>query len=311
MKKVSFILAIVAVSLVSCNKEGIQSNKDIEEDVTLKAVIDPEFATLVKSDYAISGSTATFSWTSGDAFRKLVKQYVSGTELANVTGYYNHYTYTLASISGTSAEFTGSAVGSNWHDSGFALFPADLANGANLTEYSASGYNNLYLQLIETLIYDAANPLKNVVPMVGKLSGSTYTFKPIVGILAITLNNIPSAANKVTLYSATKGFSGYSVTLTSKQGTEYQGGINDLIGLDADGLKNSWFTAGTTKSYSFTAGTLTDATFYFPAPVGDFSDLQVLVKEGDTVLKTISSSTTITSTRGKITRLTAIDCNNF
>ena len=305
MKKVLFILTIAAIAAISCNKEGTKTEKDIEQE-SISAVIDEQYATMVKSDYAISGTTATFSWSSGDNFRRLVRAYNGVT-----WGNYAYYTYNIATISGSTATFTGSAVGSGYDDSGYALFPSSPTNGTYLHEENES---SLYLDLNESTVYDHANPLKNIVPMLGKLSGTVYTFKPITGVIAITLSNIPNTATSVVLSTADsgKGLSGGSVLLTSK-GSDYKTGIESLIGPSTDGLKNIWYSDATyskkTKTFTFSANTFTSGTFYFAAPVGTYNSLTIDVKAGDTVLKTYSTTTPVTSTRGTITRLTAIDCS--
>lgn len=305
MKNVLFILTIAAVAAVSCVKADNNTAENTEQKATVSAVIDEEFAAIVKSDYEISGTTATFSWTSGDNFRRLVRAYDG-----NTWGNYAHYTYNISTFSGASASFTGTAVGAGYDDSGYALYPGYLTNG---TSFYQENQSSLYLDLNESTTYDKDNPLKNVVPMLGKLSGTVYTFKPITGVIAITLNNIPNTATSVTLSTSDdgKGLSGGSVLLTSN-GDGYKASIETLLGPSTIGLRNNWYADATyskkTKTFTFSAGSVSNGTFYFAAPVGDFNTLTVTVKAGDTTLKEVSTTTTVTSTRGKITRLTAIDC---
>lgn len=305
MKKIILFLTVAILGVVSCQKAEENNTDVVEQKTTVSAVIDEEFAQIVKSDYSISGTTATFTWTSGDNFRRLVRAYDGVT-----WGNYNFYTYSINTISGASATFTGSAVGAGYDDSGYALYPSNLTNG---TRFFAESEKDLYLDLNESTTYDAINPLKNVVPMLGKLSGDSYTFKPVTGVIAITLNNIPATANSVVLSTSDsgKGLSGGSILLTSNTDT-YKNSIETLLGPSTVGLRNTWYSDATyskkTKTFTFSAGAVSNGTFYFAAPVGDYNSLTVTVKADETTLKTVTTNTTVTSTRGKITRLTAINC---
>ncbi len=307
MKKYMLFVALAAAALVSCKKEivTVPSGPDAQEPAaqateTVSAVIDEPVS---KSDYTISGGTASFGWTQGDAFYRLVRKIDTENE-----GYYtdyDHYTYSAASIDGARATFNGSAVGSAYEDSGYALYPAGKSNGANFTHLSGS---TLYFNLGESLVYDAANPLKDIVPMVGTLADGEYSFKPVTGVIGINAKNIPADATSISISSTSGGFSGNSVKMTGDNDAKYRTNIGNLVGESSIGLRNTWFTAGTSKTFTFSGlDAAKTYAFYFPAPVGTYTDLTITLKAGDTVLGTVKANgISLSVTRAKIIDIAAV-----
>ncbi len=311
MKKVFFYtMAAAALTIASCQKE---INDVPETEVapfveTFTAVVDEP---LTKADYTINGSSAEFSWNSNDAFYRLVRSYTVNGENRTYSSY-NHYTYTASSASGYTATFTGGSLGDGYEDTGFALFPSTFANNGSEFGYVKNN-NALKFILNEQLTYDAEHPLKNIVPMVGTLSGTEYTFKPVVGVIGIKVQNIPSTYTSITIASSSGGMSGTTVTMTSVTNSSYKTNIGNLVGASSLGLKKEWFTAGTTKTFTFNGLNPSNTyTFYFPVPVGTYTDLTITFKEGSIIKGTVEATgLNLNVTRAKVITIpTVINCNN-
>ena len=303
MKKIVYFIAFAALTLCACTRSESElplSSPETTGVQTVSAVVNDY---LTRSDYSISGSEAAFSWTEGDAFYRLVRKY-NDDHTACTT--YDHYTYSLSKIDGNKTYFQGSAVDTdNYHDSGYALYPAGKSNGSIFAYYT--GTNALYFYLNDTTVYNASQPLKDIVPMVGKLNdaGDGYEFSPITGVIAVNVKHIPANATSISLSSKSGGFSGSSVLMTSNTATTYPTNITNLVGPESKGLLNSWFTAGTAKSYTFSGLNHADSyTFYFPAPVGTYKKLTVSLFAGDEEIKRVSAKKiNLEIVRAKITNI--------
>lgn len=310
MKKVLFLtLAISIAAVYSCNKESVTPNEPTSEQVTLNAVVDEGLKT--KADYAISGSTATFSWESGDSFRRVVRSY-DGENYGN----YAYYTYDYTSGSGNDAVFSGSSVGAAYEDSGIALTPSDVV------AYKGST-NDFYLYIAPSNTYTPAHPLKNIVPLFGELSGSTYSFKPLMGVIAVPVTNIPNTATSIVLSSTNGGLSGQSARFddgsNSANTVYYKETIKNYLGGESKGLRKAWLT-GTTKTLTFSAGSFTSqdnaATFYFPIASSyngsgtstPYDNFTITVKAGESTLATVTASgLSISVNRAEIVAFPTID----
>lgn len=305
MKKYFYTLtAFVAVLFASCNKENGIAPQEEGGVVSMKAVVNES---LTKTDYTISGTDAIFEWSAGDSFYRLVR----ADKGDGTYGNYNHYTYNLDSGAGTaSAVFSGSAVGDGYDDSFLALYPVSNANGARLG-YTANS-SIFYFEVGENLVYDKDHVLKNIVPMVGTLSGGEYTFAPVMGVIAIKATNIPSTATSLTISSTSGGMSGKSVTITSDSDSKYRNFVSNLGITTGQGLRMGWFTANSPKTYTFSGLDPNETyTFYYPVPTGSYSNLTVTLKDAEGTLGTVTKSSATTVTRGVITSLTkTIDFDN-
>ena len=313
MKKYIYtLLAFAAVMTISCQKEDNNTIDENNGKEVITAVVKDELVT--KGDYVIGGTTATFSWTTDDEFYRFVR----ADNGDGTYGNYNHYTYQYSSGSGKSVVFSGSPVGSGYADTGYALYPSfkyRTDTGATFGYYSSS---DLYLHFSGTIAYNSANPLKNIVPMLGKLDGTTYTFKPLTGVIAVPVSNIPATANKVVLSTTDQGLlNGYSARFCNKTDELGDYYIEYYLGPDTKGLRKCWIS-GTSATYTFDAGSITDATFYFPiatsynsSEVSDpYTNFTISVKNGDDELASVSKSgLSITVDRAEIVALPTINCN--
>lgn len=314
MKKATLLFAAcTGLTVFSCEKNEVIDSSTEGNIITISAVMDDELVT--KGDYEISGSKATFTWTDDDEFYRIVR--VDNGD--GTYGNYNHYTYNYSSGSGSSVNFTGSSVGAGYADLGFALYPSFKYRdntGAGLDyKHSNTGF---YLVLGNTIAYNASNPLKNVVPMMGVKDENTYTFKPLTGVIAINLANIPITATSVTLSTTDGGLSGQSARFCDKTNTLGSSDILGFLGPETLGLRKPWLP-GTSKKYTFSAASFSTATFYFPIATSyaangsssPYTNFTITVKDSeDTTLKTISATgLNITVNRSEIVVLPTINCN--
>lgn len=319
MKQYSLIISfLIGLFMISCSKIDPENNDTAIDNngmTIVSAVVRDGLTT--KSDYEISGNLATFSWTSDDEFYRLVRATSDGV----VYGNYNHYTYSYQSGSGNNATFSGGSIDSGYEDSGYALYPVfkyRTNTGAGLTY--TSGTNDFYLNLGTTIAYDRANPLKNIVPMIGKKTGTSYDFKPITGVIAFTVYNIPSTATSVELSTTNGGLSGKSARFCNSTASDYKDWIEYYLGPSTLGLRQPWL-AGQAKTYTFDAGSMVsynnEATFYFPIATsytGDgssspYTNFTIKVKSASET-KTISATgLSVAVGRGEIVFLPSIDCN--
>ena len=305
MKKIFiFTFTALIVLTISCSKNDSLFNTEKSTRVTIKGSI-PEQAT-TKTDYTIDWENhkATFCWKGTEVFKALGWTASSGAEGGYLYGY--QYTGTADSAGETVIDFTG---GTAINDSGFALYPwMDGASGATLNW--SSGANPLRLYLYESIPYDYNNPIKGVVPMIGKLNAgrTEYEFVPITGILAIRMTNIPAEATKLTISSPNTVDGGFSKDFAiDDHVANYAAAIQNVY---ENGLAFTSTTAGSklsTKSYTFSnLNSASTYYFYFPTPVGDLSGLQIELCDATGTFYTVTSSKAVTSTRGTITRLPLI-----
>ena len=293
MKKHLYSIALVcAVAAIACNKTEDTLPETNEGKVeSLTAIIEEDVST--RTDYTSAG---VFSWSEGDAFARLGR---SST--------YNTSIYSAESGIGgkASGTFTGTAQTGACT---YAIYPVSASNGANITVDKTSG--SLYLTRPSTITYNHSNPLKDLVPMLGKLSGDVFTFYPLSSVIGFHATGIPSTVTSITLTtkSGTKGLSGKSVLLTSNSNPD--AGISGLD-MESVGWKREWMASNDTGvTLEFVANSFSEADFYFPVPSSaTYEGLTITLKSGETVSKTISTSNSIAVGRGKIIILPSISCS--
>ena len=300
MKKI-LILAISALAILSLSCSKNRSLEELEdpsinekpEMVTVKGVISEEAST--KSDYDIDweNHTATFCWKGTEVFSRMG---FDGTYINR-----KEYTATASDSGETVVLFTGESV---TYDTGFAFYPG-VGSFCGIGWGTGSGY--FKVSIPSTSAYDASNPIKGFIPMLGKLNvaGDTFEFSPLTGVLAVRMTNIPSEATSITISSpnTSGGFSGNYHT--------HQLPENTLTALQ-DIYDGGFSFAGCETAYrTFTFSNLNSANtyyFYFPAPIGDLDGLTIELADATGTFQTITSSKTVTTTRGVITRLPLITC---
>jgi len=302
MKKL-FIPTLAIVTLfASCAKEPQVVNNDSTGDefakvVEFKATINNED---VKTDYNISGSTAYFHWTGTETIGRL---WFDGS-------YFGHDPFvstTSADANETSLVFSGVESA---NQTAYAMYP--IWNGTSKTGigWSSSPFK-LYLH--ESMAYDVDNPLKNVVPMIGKLNGAgEFEFVPVCGVIAVTVKNLPPTATKITLSSSMAMSGNYRLTSTP---SNYAPNI-DYVMTNGLTTRLAWndLNETSTKSYTFSGLDRNQHIFYFPVSVaknGDYDDryngMTITVYAGSDVLQTVTTTNKITVDRGQIVRFPTMD----
>ena len=88
----------------------------------------------------------------------------------------------------------------------------------------------------------------------------------------------------------------------------YKTNINNLVGPSSVGLKREWFSTGTSRTLTFSSLDPGQTyTFYFPTPVGSFTDLTIQLFAGETLLGSVNASAiSLAISRAKITEISAV-----
>lgn len=291
MKKYIFPAVAVLALLASCAKEeAVIVEEPTLEKVEIRATINNE---ATKTDYDLSGSIGYFHWTGQETIGRLWH--------TSSFGHDPFVSTTEANSNETSLVFSGS-YSANQTD--YFMYP--IWNGTTKTGIGwSSNPFNLYLH--ESMVYNASAPLKNVVPMIGKVNGSgEIDFVPVSGVIAVTVKNLPSTADKITLSTTGKALSG-NYRLTSSP-ENYASNIDIVMntGLTATLASNAGNTTGT-KSFTFSGLDKGVHVFYFPVSVGEFNDMTITIYAGSSILQTVSTTKTITVGRGQIVKFPEMD----
>ncbi len=282
--------ALVAL-LASCAKENVPATVEEKADaVEIRAnIINDD----TKTDYSISGNTASFHWTGTETIGRL---WYDGSLFGH-----DAFTSTKEANNGeTSLVFRGYFSSDQ---TAYAMYP--IWDGTANTGIGWSS-NPFKLYLHESMVYTPDAPLKNVVPMIAKLNAGEFDFVPVTGVIAVTVKNLPSSANKITLSSTGKALSGnYRLTSTP---SNYAANIDFVItnGLTITLASNDGNTNGT-KSFTFSGLDKGSHVFYFPVSVGTFDDMTITVYAGNTSLQTVKTTKTVTVGKGQIVQFPEMD----
>lgn len=284
MKQTVFsLMALAIVVLSSCAKREY----DVQEPVsgtthTIQAIIDQGSAD-VKTTYEEGASTATFSWVSGDRM-KLVVYDKDAPFTADKYAYAAQATGANVAFSATSTpDFT------EYPKSGYAVYPEDIATGGAKDAFT------LLLPAEYTVV--GTNFSAVGVPLIGaEVSTDTYVFKPAVGVLKVTLSNVPTSARKLVLTSGSDNLSGIAYL----DEIAYLGGITMSEGFDS-GIGHSI----TVNFPQQIAGSTISV--YIPVPVGTISagaTLEVQDDGGTPIKTTPATVKPITIAQGHLTPIT-------
>ena len=277
--------AILAVS--SCTVTFEEENPEFNDNrpvYYLKADIsNPDTKTSYLEDDV--NKKAIMSWVSGDIFRMVVYE--------TTTGDPGHYSCT-ASESGASANFTfGGDLGTHTR-SGYAVYP-ELTIGGTQDDYTVT-------LPAEYTISSGTDLSKVKVPMIGTvdpMDDDHYIFQAAVGVLKVTLTNVPVEARKLVLTTASDNLSG-------------------VFPLDAgNGFRMSDVTgeAGHTVTVNFpqqAAGSTISV--YVPVPVGSISagaTLSIQQSNGTAIKTTGATTRAISIVKGHLTPLPAISVEDW
>ena len=261
MKKTVFYAFAAALALVSCAKEQapVVSNEVVTR---IYAAMDP-----VKSTVGIDGTTAHFSWTSGEVI-----------SVATAEGF-TDFTCTNTST----GEFTHAGE----------VTPLNVAvSPAQTTDKFTSETNfKVGLPAVYTYVEGKTNAL-----MIGtKGEGDKYIFGHAAALLAITYENLPEGTKGISV-TADEEIAGI-VTLsgTSASAIEIK---NDNAGLSEKTVS---------ISHDATVGNTASRTYYLPLPTGTYETITFhLIHENDAIeTSTTKTVKNVTLERGNYAALPA------
>lgn len=261
MKRVFTFLAVSAILFVSCAKETEIEKVDenpIEEitDQTIKlsAAVNEGADTKVSADLA-----GNFSWKSGDAIAVL-------TSLGNNAKFTTTDDDVTAEFTGTLA--TGDALGA------YAVYP--------YSAYSDADGKVVTFSLPSEYEYVAG---ETNMPMLGKISAGTATFKAVGGVLKLTVYNVPADAKTLDFIATANTITGdftISDATVSAPTIAAKSGSDDIVEFD------------------FTGNRTDHMIFYIPLPVGDLGGFTIEFYNGLTKLASKTVSKTISIGRNNI-----------
>lgn len=259
-------------------------------------------ASETKTTYIDNGTSYTFNWKAGD----YIAVQVIGDGVSQ--NGYNQLRYSADNGDVSATSFTATTV-SGWNEGDYAFYPKSQGDYAE--NYGINRYHNelAYLHTaLESLNeseaiasttatvknYETIDEVANLpmahIPMIGYKTGEhEFSFKAPMGVLAITINGIPSAAKSITISSADYAMNGLFVFDNNCE-------IKELYCKDA--VKN------TTKTIVFPANGATNRTFYFPLPTGQMNGIAITLKDmGGQTIFTKASAKTIDIIRATVTEL--------
>lgn len=262
MKKTVFYAFAAALALVSCAKEQapVVSNEVVTR---IYAAMDP-----VKSTVGIDGTTAHFSWTSGEVI-----------SVATAEGF-TDFTCTNTST----GEFTHAGE----------VTPLNVAvSPAQTTKFTSETNFKVGLPAVYTYVEGKTNAL-----MIGtKGEGDKYIFGHATALLSITYENLPAGTEGITV-TANKNISGSNIELN---GT----GVSDIeINNDNAGLDNNVVTI----NHDATVGNTASRTYYLPLPTGTYEELTFRLLNNDATISESTSKTVknVTLERGNFAQIPTV-----
>lgn len=285
-------LALGAMTAFACNKAEIDDVEDIQggetEDIyEIKAEI-----VNTKTAYDELGH---FSWVENEKVSVVCYNDGSDPSKADV----NHNTYTNNTGAGTTATFAGGAFSSPWVEEGLALYPSYYSNNGANTELKETGgtHGNIQVTKKQEITPDLDHPLA-AIPLIGrKNSSGIYQFKTAVGILKVTVTDIPSNARYLYLVDPNNTY--------SFSGKFNLGGLDEIS--EANAVYSSSNDYKTTISFTPQAAHET-RTFYIPVPTGTIPVGTMLkLDTGSSVnIMTKTFTKTVTVTANHVTPLATV-----
>ena len=292
--KRSIIAIFISLAFSACTIEDPFVQKEekgtSEPGVTITAYIDNGDT---KTSY---DEETTFSWTKDDYIAVQLYGIKEGD-----SNYHKYDQYQFkANTSAASSTFTanGSLSTSVWAVNDYAFYPKGDAYGTKTELYYEPGKGSQTVWLYQEITPIASNPM-GAIPLIGRkqtagvvTSNAEFSFKTAVGILKLTVTNIPATARKIKIKSGNgEKLSGY---FTFDEDCEIKMENQCSPTYSSYDYKTILFTPefeGETRS------------FYFPIPTGTLASgftVDILPASGDTPLKSISTSKSVTIRRNEL-----------
>lgn len=253
MKKVLFFIAAVAAMLVSCAKETPEQTIDPEVNATVAKVT--LHATVLDNETKVStDNVGAYKWQADDAI-------------------------TVLNTDGTPYTFNTTEGGAEV-DFNSMTFAGTLSTEAMYPQSDNHMSGKFYLESSYDWVADASR-----MPMLGTVNtgDNTVSFSAVGGVLKLILFNVPDAARKLVVTSATKQLTGEFTPSGSVIATADKGASNNAV------------------TINFAAGHNTNMVFYIPMPTGSVGILTFEVKDdSDNVLFTKATAGSPTIKRNTI-----------
>lgn len=286
------LLGIALLLSASCAK--MEENAAPEQPVSfrIKATIDNSAATKTSYTEDMGYKTAHISWMAGDQFKLVV--YNNSTHGAN----FYRCNVREGTINGGFAEFElyGTFDEDNFTRAGYAVYPSDLTIGGNEDD-------GITVTLPAAYSVSGTDLTQVKVPLIGveqDVEGHDYDFFNAVGVLKITLTNVPVSARKVVLVSEYDNLSG-TFPLDPHNGLKMVD-CADGTGGHSITVNISQQTAGSTISV------------YMPVPVGYISAgayFEVQTIDGTAIKTTAATTKEIEIKKGHLLPLPAISVEDW
>lgn len=249
-KRIYLSASLLALLALGCNKAEIDTPEEAPETPAVeRAYLKAEILNS-KTDYDISGH---FSWAASDQISVVL--WNDGTAEPAKLNELSHYVYDNTTGAGTTATFGGSAISSPLNEFGVALYPStDVSAYNGIAE--AGSKTDFQVTVQQEIRPDLDNPM-SVIPLIGRKNGEgVYQFETAMGVLQVTVTDIPLDAYYLYLYIPDDSY--------HCCGTFAVGDKNEICSAD--------FVSGSSyykKTIAFTPQIAGETrTFYFPLPTG-------------------------------------------
>lgn len=265
MKKSLFFLTAAAICLLAaCDKKAAEVLPSEEAVVSEEIVLVDETPTFISARNgdaspatlaSIDGSTAAFTWSTGDQIALYSGSWRKSEELESTYNATNAATFVLP-------------AGINPGRADFAVYPASLVfDGASVRSASATDHSASALAITLPASYTLAQVQDNAAPtpmIAANAPDGDLEFKQIGALLRLTLNNVPKQTRAITFDFNGKKVQGdftiSSVTPgTSVVETSATAGDDDII------------TVLTPDIAAFTSGLVVN----LPIPTGTYGEITV------------------------------------
>jgi len=284
MKKIFvYAMAIASIAAVSCNKIENEAPVTSEGKYSITATIDNSDT---KTAYDAEGK---FSWVAGDK----ISVVVYNAESPYTTDKYSF----AAEADGNTATFksVGTPDWTAYPKSGFAIYPNSLTLGGKKDSYTVSLPDNYTLS-------SGSDFTKIGIPMIGtEESENVFRFKTAVGILKVTLTNVPVSARKLVITTSGDNVSGtFPLNATTAE--------NGLAMADATSAGNSITVNFPQQAAGATVSILV------PVPAGTISagaTFAVQQSDGTAIKTTPATVRDITIERNHVLPLPAISVEDW
>ena len=277
------LMAAAMLTLVSCARtveEDTPFNEDSASTLKITARIDNQGT---RTAFNEEDGKSYMTWLQGDRIALVAGNKYGGPPCAF---------FCDADSDGEESTFTlqGSIDSENYDLSGLAVYPGDLTIGGSYGAYTVT---------LPAAYSVSGSDLSRVkVPMIGSTSPSNpdnYTFQVALGVLKVTLTNVPVNARKLVL----KGVDGDKLSGTFPLDFNYENGFRMS---EAGNAGNS-----VTVNFTQQAPGATVAV-YVPVPIGTISagaKFEVQDENGTVIKETPATTRAITVRKGHLTPLTS------